>query len=98
MYAYICRGYLLCVSAEHSRIYVCIDRIILGFIKPRRDFGMARDIVLGLVRVTVALPQVHPKEGALVQGLLFLSLLRVTHAHICVSCGVCTGRSQGTEG
>lgn len=48
--------------------------------------------------VSLALPQVYPKEGAVVQGSLFSSSLRVTHTHICVSCGVCMGWSQGTEG
>lgn len=85
MYACICWGYLLCVSAERSGICVCIDRFILFFVKPRRDFGIAQDIVLGLMPVTVVLLKVHPKEGALVQGSLFLSLLRVMRTHTSAS-------------
>lgn len=81
----------VCVSAEHSGICICIGRFILVFINPRRGFGISQNIALELVPVTVALPKVRPNEGALVQGSLFLSFLRVMHRHICVSCGVCKG-------
>lgn len=82
MYAYICRGSLLSVSAEHSGICICIDRFILFFIKPRRDFGIAQDIVLGLMPVTAALPKVHPKEGALVQITIFVFAQGDAHTHL----------------
>lgn len=97
MYACICRGYLLHVNAEQCDICICVD-FIFFLMKPRRNFGIAQDIVLGLMAVTLSLPKVYPKEGAVFQGWLVLSLLTVTHTHICVSCDVCMGSSQGTEG
>lgn len=86
------------VNAEQSDICICVDFFFL--MKPRRNFGIAQDIVLELMAVTLALPKVYPKEGAVFQGWLVLSLLTVTHTHthICVSRDVCMGSSQGTEG
>lgn len=91
-------GAICFVNAENSGLWICIDRFILIFIKYKGDFGIAQDTVLRHMPVPVTLPKMHPKKGVLVQGLLFLFLLRVMHTHICISCGVCTRRSQSIEG
>lgn len=47
-------------------------QVYFVFYKAYVRFGIAQDIVLGLMPVTAALPKLHPKEGALVQIAIFV--------------------------
>lgn len=74
-------GAICSMLMQNSVIYAFVWTLFFFLMKPRRNFEIAQDVVLGLMAVTLSLPKVYPKEGAVFQGWLVLSLLTVTHTH-----------------